>query len=99
MRFFQEIRSECYSYSNNVWTQIQSLAIPRHESGITSLPQSIATSKNDIFVVGGDNTAPGFLLSSESYTSAGEFVWEKPNRWMKNIRDIHNEVITPKKSL
>ena len=38
------------------------------------LARSIASSKNDIMVIGGDNEAPGKLYSSEYYSKEGEFI-------------------------
>ena len=73
MFHFQEIVSECFSYNNKVWTQIQSLTVPRYGAAFPSVPQLMATSKNDIMVIGGENAAPGLLTSGEIYTVSGDF--------------------------
>ena len=57
MFHFQEVVSECFSYNNKIWTQIQSLTVPRGSAAFTSVPQLMATSKNDIMVIGGRNAA------------------------------------------
>ena len=48
------------------------MTIPRHGSAVTSLPKDKATSRNDLFVIGGENEAPGKLVNSEAYSSKGE---------------------------
>ena len=70
---FQDSRPECFSYVNRVWTQIQSLTVPRKAAAFTSAPKSVSTSKKDIMVIGGENEAVDFLASSEMYTVSGDF--------------------------
>ena len=69
--YFQDVRPECFSYVNNVWTQIESLTVPRTDSAFTTTPELSSSSKNDIMAIGGDNFAAGFLASSEIYTVSG----------------------------
>ena len=76
MFHFQEVVSECFSYNNKVWTQIQSLTVPRDSAAFTSVPQLMATSKNDILVIGGWNAA-GLLTSGEMYSVSGNFILAK----------------------
>jgi hypothetical protein len=66
-----EIFSKCHILNQNSWIPAQSMSVPRFGASLTKYPSAMATSENDLLVIGGINSSPGFLSSLEVYGPSG----------------------------
>ena len=63
--------SKCYYLNQNSWIQAQSMSVPRYGASMTNYPSAMASSENDLLVIGGENSSPGYLSSLEVYGPSG----------------------------
>jgi N-acetylneuraminic acid mutarotase len=66
-----EIFNKCHILNQNSWITAQSMSVPRCGASLTKYPSAMATSENDLLVIGGENSSPGYLSSLEVYGPSG----------------------------